>query len=289
MPTKIEKDAVTGTDTTGHEWDGIKELNTPLPKWWLYILYATVIWGVGYMIAYPAWPGLRSHTDGLLGYNSRADLAETMAMHEKRRAPRLDRIRAASLEDIRGNADLLRFAIAGGRVAFAENCAGCHGAGGAGAKGFPNLADDDWLWGGTLAEIQATIQHGVRTGDDKARASQMPRFGADGLLKPGEIADLAEYVLALSGQAHDADAAKRAQGGYADQCASCHGDKGQGNREVGAPRLDDRIWLYGGDRAAIARSIAEARGGVMPGWTERLDAATLKMLAVYVHALGGGL
>ncbi len=288
MPTKVAKDELTGKDTTGHEWDGIKELNTPLPKWWLYVFYATIIWSFGYYVLYPAWPSLSGHTEGALGYVQRAEVADRLAAAAKSRAPMVDRIRAASLDDIRRSPDLLNFAIAGGRIAFAENCAGCHGAAGGGAKGFPNLADDDWLWGGDLAAIHQTVTYGVRNPTDNARNSQMPRFGADGALTSTQINDVAEFVLGLSVRATNAAAAARGAPIFAEQCAACHGEKGEGNQELGAPRLDDQIWLYGGDKANVAQSIWFSRAGQMPAWGERLDQATVKMLAVYVHALGGG-
>ena len=284
MPTKIEKDDVTGRDTTGHEWDGIRELNTPLPRWWVNLFYVTVIWAFGYMALYPSLPWI----DGWFGYWSRAELSRSLDEQRGQRAGFVARIDEAELGAIRGDAELLNFALAGGRQVFADNCAPCHGAGGAGATGYPNLADDDWLWGGSLADIQHTIRHGIRNADDRSRTSQMPRFGADGILKPAEIEAVADHVLSLSGAAAAGPGAKAGAALYAEHCVACHGEKGEGNRELGAPRLDDRIWLYGGDRASVVRSIASARAGAMPAWSGRLDEATIKMLAVYVHALGGG-
>jgi cytochrome c oxidase cbb3-type subunit 3 len=288
MPTKIEKDIVTGTATTGHEWDGIKELDTPLPKWWIYLFYATVVWSLGYYVFYPAWPSLSSHTNGLLGYSSRVEIREQLAQQAAQRAPFLDRIRQTPLDKVESQPDLLNFAIAGGRATFLENCAPCHGSGGAGAKGFPSLADDDWLWGGSRDAILQTITHGVRNADANSRQSQMPRFGADGILKKNEINDVAEYVLALSGGGTDKAAAGRGKAIFAENCVACHGEKGEGNQELGAPNLSDKIWLYGGTKADVVESITNARAGSMPSWSGRLDDATIKMLTVYVHSLGGG-
>lgn len=288
MPTKIEKDSVSGQNTTGHEWDGIKELNTPLPTWWVYTLYATVLWAIGLFILYPSFPGINGYFSGLLGYSARDDLSQTIQEAANRRAPFLDRIRAASLEQIRHDPDLLGYAVAGGRVAFAENCAGCHQSGGAGTKGYPSLADDEWLWGGTLADIRQTLQAGIRSAHPDTRMSQMPRFGLDGILEPRQIDDVAEYVLSLGGRSTDEAAAKRGFPVYAENCSACHAAKGAGLREFGAPNLADGLWLYGGDKASIVKSIAEARYGVMPAWGDRLDPAVLKMLTVYVHTLGGG-
>jgi len=288
MPTKVEKDQITGTRTTGHEWDGIKELDTPLPKWWLYVFYATIVWSLGVFILYPSLPTLSTYFPGITGYWSRAELAENLKAQQEIRAPFVKRIQAASLEEIRADPELFDFAVAGGRVIFAENCAACHGAGGAGAKGFPNLADDDWLWGGDLEAIRYTIAHGVRNANAESRNSAMPRFGADGILTPAQIADVAEYVLSLSGTAGDREAAERGAALFSENCASCHGEAGEGNVELGAPRLSDKIWLYGGDKASIVQTITYSRNGTMPAWSERLDEATIKMLTIYVHALGGG-
>lgn len=288
MPTKIEKDAVTGTETTGHEWDGIKELNTPLPKWWLYTYYASVLWSLVYFVFYPAWPSLSGHTPGILGWTQRGEIAEQMETVKASHAPMVARVAAASLEDIRKSSDLMSYAMAGGRSAFGVQCAPCHGAGGAGSKGYPNLVDDSWIWGGTLDEIYTTVQYGIRNTNDKSRLSQMPRFGADGILTAAQIADVAEYVLSLSRRSTDAAAVARGAPVYAENCAACHQEGGTGNTELGAPNLAANIWLYGGDKATIMESIRNSRQGAMPAWADRLDDATIKMLAVYVHALGGG-
>lgn len=288
MPTKIEKDAVTGKATTGHEWDGIKELDTPLPKWWLYVFYATIVWSIGYYILYPAWPSLSAHTTGMLNYSARTEIARDLREQAEQRAPYISRIRAASPEQIRNDPQLLGFAIAGGRSIFADNCAACHGSGGAGTKGFPSLADDDWLWGGDLEAIHTTIRAGVRSAHPDSRLSQMPRFGLDSMLTAAQINDVAEYTLSLTATETDKPAAARGAPVFAENCATCHGDKGTGNTELGAPNLADKIWLYGGDKPSVMQSIAAARGGVMPAWADRLDEATIKMLTVYVHSLGGG-
>jgi cytochrome c oxidase cbb3-type subunit 3 len=288
MPTKIEKDALTGTDTTGHEWDGLKELNTPLPKWWLYVMYATIAFSAVWVVLYPAFPF--QGATGVTGWIAREAVVQDVAAANQRMAPMLNRIREATPQQIAADPDLRAFAMAGGRIAFANNCAACHGAGGQGAVGgFPSLADDDWIWGGSYDAILHTIRHGIRAGEsDEERTGIMPRFVADGVLTQAQVNDVAAHVLTLSGGGEDASAAERGKPLYAENCASCHGDTGEGNRDVGAPRLSDRIWLHGGDRHAIARFIANPRLGVMPSWGGRLDPATMNMLAVYVHALGGG-
>jgi cytochrome c oxidase cbb3-type subunit 3 len=288
MPTKIEKDALTGTDTTGHEWDGLKELNTPLPKWWLYVLYACIAFSAVYVLFYPAVP-IRGAT-GITGFIAREAIVQDLRDQQAQREPMLARIRAASPAEIVANPELRSFAMAGGRIAFANNCAACHGAGGQGAVGgFPSLADDEWIWGGTHDAIRHTILHGVRAGEsDEERVSMMPRFVADGVLTAAQVGDVAEYVLGLANRSTDAAARGRGEALYAENCVACHGERGEGNRDVGAPRLSDQVWLFGTDKAAIARYIANPQMNVMPAWGPRLDAAVVNMLTVYVHALGGG-
>lgn len=286
MPTKVEKDAVTGTNTTGHEWDGIRELDTPMPSWWLYTFYATIVFAAVWVVLYPSVPFLRSHFGGVLGYSQRAEVRADIAQANARQATFRQRIALASAAEVRGSDELLGFAMIGGRAAFNVNCAQCHQIGGAGVKGYPNLADDDWLWGGSLEAIEHTVRYGVRNTDERSRQSQMPRFGADGILTAAQISDVADFVLSLSGQIPAATGQGKAI--YAENCAVCHGDNGQGNTELGAPVLNDRIWLYGGRKTDVVEMIARARNGSMPAWGPRLDDATIKMLTVYVHELGGG-
>ena len=289
MATNIEKDDVSGTATTGHEWDGIKELNTPLPKWWLYTFYGTVIWALGYTIAYPAWPMLSSATPGVLGYSSRGSLEQQVYVATAAQKVNVDKIAAMSVDDILKDPQLLSFAQAGGAAAFKVNCVQCHGSGAAGGAGYPNLNDDDWLWGGTPDAIYQTLKHGIRyTADADTRDSQMPAFGADGILNPEQIDQVASYVMSLSGDTPDAAKAEAGKQIYAENCASCHGEDGKGGRDFGAPNLTDKIWLYGGTIDDVKAQLHKPRMGVMPAWSQRLDDATIKELAVYVHSLGGG-
>jgi cytochrome c oxidase cbb3-type subunit 3 len=274
--------------TTGHEWDGIEELNKPLPKWWLYVFYATVIWAIGYWILYPAWPLVSGYTKGYLGYSQRERVAEDLAQAKAAQAVYRNKIAASSLAAIEGDPKLLSFALAGGAAAFGDNCAPCHGRGAQGGFGYPNLRDDAWLWGGSLDAIYQTIQHGVRSGDPEAHGNQMPAFGKLGTLKPDQVNDVAEYVLSLSGNADDQEAASRGKAIFGTDCVACHGPEGKGNQALGAPNLTDELWLYGGDKATVVETITNGRGGVMPAWTGRLDPATIKELAIYVHSLGGG-
>lgn len=282
-------DQLSGVETTGHEWDGIRELNNPLPKWWLYIFYACVVWSIGYYVAYPAIPLVSSYTKGVLGYSSRAEVAKDVAAAKAAQSEYLQQLAAASLEDIRTNPQLLEFAMAGGRSAFSVNCSQCHGAGAQGTFGFPNLNDDEWLWGGKLSDIHFTIANGVRNNQSNdARQSQMPAFLKDGILQPAQIDQIAEYVLQLSGQQADAAKAKEGETLFNDNCAACHMEGGVGSAELGAPALNNNVWLYGGDKATLVETISNSRGGVMPAWGKILDEATVKQLTIYVHSLGGG-
>lgn len=286
---KTEVDAFTGTATTGHEWDGIRELNTPLPRWWLWLFYITIAWAIGYWIVYPSWPLVSSFTTGVLGWHSRTAVVSDLNELKTLRAPMTTRLEATVLADIKADQALADFAYAQGRASFRENCGPCHGAGGGGAKGYPNLNDNDWLWGGTLDQIQKTIEFGIRSGHAKSQESQMPAFGRDGMLKPDEVVNVANFVRELA-RLNTRPGTDLASGKkiYADNCAVCHGPDGAGNKELGAPNLTDGIWLFGSDEASIIEVVANSRGGVMPAWTGRLDPMTVKALAFYVHSLGGG-
>jgi len=282
-------DAFTGTATTGHEWDGIRELNTPLPRWWLWTLYLTIAWAVAYWVVYPAWPLVSSFTTGIFNWNSRTAVVSDLNDLKSLRAPMNTRLAATALDDIKTDQALADFTYAQGRASFRENCGPCHGAGGGGAKGYPNLNDNDWLWGGTLEQIQQTIEFGVRSGHRKARESQMPAFGKDGMLKRDEIVAVSNYVRSIANlptrPGADLGAGRKL---FADNCAVCHGADGKGNKELGAPNLTDGIWLFGSDEAAIIEIVTNSRSGVMPAWAGRLDPVTIKALSYYVHSLGGG-
>lgn len=281
-------DPVTGVETTGHEWDGVKELNKPLPRWWLLTFYVSIAWAVGYMIAYPAWPTLTGYTKGVLGYSQRATVAADVRDAIAAQASWRQRLQLTPLAEVRRDPDLLRFAMAAGGASFQTNCAPCHGRGAQGFAGYPNLNDDDWLWGGSIEEINVAILYGIRSGDSRGRDSQMPRFGIDKMLTDAQISDTADYILSLSNKPVDAAASARGAAVFKEQCVACHGETGSGKKELGAPNLTDDIWLFGGSRAAVIESIRTGRGGAMPAWVGRLDPTTIKALAVYVHSLGGG-
>lgn len=288
MATRREVDQATQTETTGHEWDGIKELDTPMPRWWLWTLYATIVWAVIYTIMFPAWPLITRATPGLLGYSSRAAVENDIAFTASVNAPLEARLMQDDLSAVENDPELLRFATAGGAAVFRNNCAPCHGAGASGVLGhYPNLLDDDWLWGGTVEDIQTTVTHGIRDASDPdTRYSQMPAFGE--LLEPDQIDALEQYVLMISGQEHSAEGAAAGAPLFEENCASCHGPDGKGGREFGAPNLTDGIWLYGGDPATIHATITNARFGVMPAFGNRLRPEDIAKVAVYVHTLGGG-
>lgn len=277
-------DQPTGTEFVGHEWDGIEELNTPLPRWWLWTFYATIVWALVYVVLYPAWPLVNNATQGVLGWTSRGQLAQEMSAADLARQGVREQIAAVDIVKLSANPELMQQAVAGGAAAFKVNCVQCHGAGAAGSAGYPNLNDDDWIWGGDLAAIEKTLLHGVRwEGSNETRFSLMPGFGE--VFSDGQINALAGHVLSFTGRGQSSAVGAEL---YTVNCVACHGASGAGDRTFGAPALNDAIWLYGGDEAAVRQQIAQPQHGVMPGWKDRLDPVTIKMLAAYVHSLGGG-
>jgi cytochrome c oxidase cbb3-type subunit 3 len=291
MATNVEKDTVSGQYTTGHEWDGIKELNTPLPKWWVWVFLATIVWAIGYWIVYPSWPTVNGYWAGTFGWHARSQVAQDLDKAKAAKAAYLSKIQNASLDDIVKDKDLLQFALKGGESVFKDTCAACHGVGGVGAYGFPNLADDNWLWGGSLEEIKTTIAYGVRNANTNSHQSEMPAFGGGDALNDAQLSDLAEYVLSLSKSSKDEAAAARGKEIFANNgCTGCHGEAGEGSSAVGAPALAAGAWLYKGkdQKAEIISQVKAPKHGSMPAWSERFDDSTIKMLTVYVHSLGGG-
>ncbi|MBD3729615.1 MAG: cytochrome-c oxidase, cbb3-type subunit III [Sphingomonadales bacterium] len=284
-------DDATGVETVGHEWDGIEELNNPLPRWWVWSFYACIAFAIGYMIVYPAIPMVHSATSGLWGWSSRGQLADEVKVGDAKRDEQIAGLAAMPIEQLPGDPKLLAAAVAGGRAAFKVNCVQCHGSGAAGGNGYPNLNDDDWLWGGDIKTIETTLQHGIRQpGDDATRMSIMPSFGRDGILTQPQIGAIADHVLSLSGKAKD-----NPQGAalFEANCAVCHGADGKGMRDFGAPNLSDAIWLHAKTPGVMSKDelvqfISDPKMGVMPAWQGRLSPLTIKMLAAYVHSLGGG-
>lgn len=276
-------------NTTGHEWDGIEEFDNPMPRWWLWTFYATIIWGLLYTVAYPAWPLINGATAGVLGWSTRADVAAEITAVEEANAPMNARLEAADLTAIASDSELGPYAVSAGSAVFKTWCAQCHGSGAAGAKGYPNLLDDDWLWGGSMEEIHVTVAHGIRNEDsDEARYSEMPAFGRDELLAKEEISQVVNFVMSLSGEPQDVSEVAAGAEVFAENCASCHGADGTGDRSQGAPNLADAIWLYGGDYATLTETVANSRYGVMPAWNTRLTEAQIRAVSAYVHQLGGG-
>ncbi|MBE1285673.1 MAG: cytochrome-c oxidase, cbb3-type subunit III [Rhodobacteraceae bacterium] len=290
-----EKKNEHGHGTTGHSWDGIEEWDNPMPRWWVWTFYLTIIWAVGYTIAYPAWPMINSATAGVLGWSTRGDVAAEISAVEEANAPINAKLEAAELTAIAGDSELNSYAVSAGAAVFKTWCAQCHGSGAAGAKGYPNLLDDDWLWGGTIEDIHFTISHGIRNEDsDDARYSEMPAFGRDDLLEKEEISQVVNYVMSLSGEPNDASKVEAGAVIYADNCASCHADDGTGDIYQGAPNLADALWLYGGSYEDITETVNYSRYGVMPPWSAdaspagRLTEAQVRAVSLYVHQLGGG-
>lgn len=281
-------DAATGTELRSHNWDGIQELDTPLPRWWLWTFLATIVWAVCYWVLMPSWPLMNSYTRGTLAWSQRANVTADMRATTDARRPLQERLLAAPLTTIESDPALFEFAEASGRALFKDNCAPCHGSGAQGALGYPNLNDDDWLWGGKLSNIEATITHGVRNADSQSRFSEMPAFVSVGTLTRVQVADLVEYVLSLSKSDHNREAAARGAPLFTQNCQSCHGADGKGDQAQGAPNLTDNIWLHGNSRVAITTTISKARNASMPAWNTRLTPAEIRALAVYIYSLGGG-
>lgn len=289
-----EKDAISGQSTTGHEWDGIKELNTPLPKWWVYVFYVTIVWAIGYWVVYPAWPTATGFTQGAFGYSSRGALEAEMETARAAHADKIAGLAELDVNDIAANPELANYARAGGAVLFKENCVPCHQSGGAGAFGYPTLADDSWIWGGTLDDIEYTLQNGIRSDlSPDTRISDMPRYGD--FMENDEILAVAQYVKDMSeGRITEG----RGQEIFVEQCAACHTSDGMsevsdGNEMLGAPALGDQVWLYSapGQQMSVEDIAAQVRNpkhSVMPAWGGRLKDSEIKMLTLYVHSLGGG-
>ncbi|MAQ84404.1 cytochrome-c oxidase, cbb3-type subunit III [Psychromarinibacter halotolerans] len=292
---KKPADQPTKVDTTGHSWDGIEEYNNPLPRWWLWTFYATIVWGVIYTLLFPAWPLVERATGGFLGFSTRGQVEEQIATFEQQNAGLDSDLASVELASLADNGDLHNFAINKGAAVFRNNCSQCHGSGAQGAEGFPNLLDDDWLWGGTIDEIAYTVTNGVRNEDSfDAHWSEMPAFGRDEILTDAQITEVVQYVRQISGQDHDAALATSGEQVFAEQCAACHMDDGTGDTALGAPNLTDAIWLYGGDVASITETVTNARFGVMPAWSQEYRSAfgltdsEINAVAAYVHQLGGG-
>ena len=291
MNEKKDIDKITGVETTGHEWDGLKELNNPLPRWWVWVFIATCVWSLGYFVFYPSWPTPSGNTKGISGYTQYKELAKSQQEIFARQAKYLKDFEASTFEEVLDDPALYAFAMSGGAAAFKDNCATCHGTGAEGSIGYPNLNDDDWLWGGQLHDIYTTLEHGIRVqGDYDTRLSQMPAFGEEGLLTRDQINKVVDYVIKLSDENIQQEELDKMEGHviFQQNCISCHGADARGMHEFGAPNLRDAIWLYGAEREDVYKTIYSSRVGMMPAWKDRLDENTIRQLTIYVHQLGGG-
>jgi cytochrome c oxidase cbb3-type subunit 3 len=283
----IERDPHTGHITTGHEWNGIKELNAPVPRViWLF-LAVTVIFAVLWWVLMPTWPLGASYTKGLLGVDQRNIVAEKVKAAEVDRSTWVKQIEDKDYKDILADPKLMQTVRATGHTLFGDNCAACHGFNAKGSKGYPSLMSNAWLWGGAPETIAETIRVGINSAHAESRTAQMPAFGRDQMLPRADIEKIVSYVQGLSNPAAVKDVAPDAIAAgkelFAANCASCHGEDAKGNTELGAPDLTDNVWVYGGDRQALLDTLWGGRQGHMPTWEHRLSAADRKILALYLY------
>jgi len=281
-------DPVTGRMTTGHEWNGIEELNTPVPRVVLFFLAATTLFAIGYWLLMPAWPLGWTYTKGLLGIDQRVVVTRQVEQAAAERAEAwTEKLVEASYSEALGDEALMRHVSETGRTLFSDNCAACHGVNATGGPGFPDLTAKTWLWGGEPETLEETIRVGINSTNDDTRVSQMLAFGRDGILERDQISDVVAYVRSLSGASGDQAKLSAGQEVFASNCASCHGEDAKGNRELGAPDLTDNHWIYGGDLQTVYSTVYAGRQGHMPNWGSRLAPADLKILTLYVHSLRG--
>ncbi|KJS45125.1 MAG: cytochrome C [Roseovarius sp. BRH_c41] len=279
-----ERDPVSGFATTGHDWNGIKELNSPIPRVVVWFLAVTHVYAVIAWVLFPTWPLGQTYTKGLLGGDQQLAVAADIAAAAAARADWMSALATQDFDSLRADSDLMARARATAEPLFGQNCQVCHGAGGTGGPGFPRLNDGVWLWGGTAEEIETTLRFGINSPHPDTRFTQMPAFGRDGLLPRPEIVALTEYVLTLGNGVIPGDTSAAATL-FQDNCAGCHGEDAKGLEGTGAPDLTDADWIYGGDAATIRQTLLAGRQGVMPAWQERLAEAELRMMALYIESL----
>lgn len=280
-----ERDPVSGHRTTGHEWNGIKELDTPVPRGVLIFLVITHVFAVTWWFLMPTWPLGTTYTKGLLDVDQRAIVEQQLVDAAAERAPWIDRIERASFEEILANEMLMSIVQSSGHQLFGDNCAACHGVDGTGSANYPDLTDDDWLWGGDVETIAETMRVGINTEHPESRFAQMPSFGRDGLLNREQVNSVAAYVYSLSNPDYSTDKIAAGREVFLTSCAACHGANARGNQDLGAPNLTDAYWIYGGNLQTIVTTVHGGRHGHMPTWDERLTNAEIKILALYVHSL----
>ncbi|MGE3874672.1 MAG: cytochrome-c oxidase, cbb3-type subunit III [Parvibaculaceae bacterium] len=283
-----KRDPITGRLTTGHEWNGIEELDTPVPRVVLFFLAVTALFAVGYWIAMPAWPLGTTYTKGVLGIDQRDIVTKQVEAAELARGAWMDKIGAADFATLKADPAVMQHVREAGRRLFADNCAVCHGVNATGGPGFPDLTAKSWLWGGAPEALAQTIAVGINSTNDDTRASQMLGFGATGTLNPKQVAQVVAYVRSLSAaaEADDAETLKAGQEIFMANCVSCHGEDAKGSQDVGAPNLTDGTWIYGGDLDSVYHTVFAGRQGHMPHWNTRLSPSEIKLLALYVDTLG---
>lgn len=287
---EVERDSATGRETTGHEWNGITELDTPVPRGVLMFLIVTHIWAIAWWFFVPAWPLGTTYTKGLLGIDQRTTVEARVVEGQRERASWTARLEAEPYDVIMADEALMQTVRHTGRQLFGDNCAACHGRDGKGGTNYPDLTDDDWLWGGGPELIEQTMRVGINTAHPDSRIAQMPAFGRDEMLDREQVRNVAAYVYSLTNPDYSTPQnLERINAGkevFLTTCAGCHGENAQGNREVGAPNLTDAHWIYGGSMDRIIASVHGGRQGHMPTWDERLTTGEIRMLSLYVHDLG---
>jgi len=283
---KRERDPISGHMMTGHEWNGIEELNTPVPRVVWFFLTLAALFALGYWVLMPAWPIGTTYTKGLLDTNQHKIVTAKVQRAAAERSGWTDQIVARDIDAIRADPALMAFVREDGHRLFGDNCAACHGIEAKGNPGFPNLIDGDWLWGGGADAIAHTIAVGVNSpASPQTRISQMLAFGKDGILDSASIQAVADYVKSLSDPAWakgKPTSVAKGQEVFAANCAACHGEQGRGNQQIGAPNLTDRVWLYGGEIYTIYTTIHDGRQGEMPAWEHRLSPVDRKILVAFL-------
>jgi cytochrome c oxidase cbb3-type subunit 3 len=287
-----EVDPVSGRKTTGHIWNGIKELDTPIPRGVLLFLIVTHLFAVLWWVLLPTWPLGMTYTKGVLGIDQRTTVEASVKESAIARAPWVSRIESLSYDEIRADEQLMASVRTTGHQLFGDNCAACHGRDGKGRENYPDLSDDDWIWGGGPEAIAQTLAVGINTRHPETRVGQMPAFGRDEMLDRQQVMDVATYVSSLSdpsaSTAENIDQIDKGREVFQTTCIACHGENAKGNPELGAPNLTDRRWIYGGSLQRIIASIHGGRQGHMPTWDERLTPTEIKVLALYVNDIGQG-
>jgi cytochrome c oxidase cbb3-type subunit 3 len=282
---KQERDSYTGYLTTGHEWNGITELNTPVPRAVYFFLTIAFLFSVGYWILMPAWPLGATYTKGLLGINQRRTVAASLQAAATDRSVWTKRIETEGFAAIQSDPKLMNIVRETGHTLFGNNCAACHGRDAKGGPGFPDLTTSSWLWGGDPEKILNTIRVGINSAHPDSHVSQMPAFGRDQMLPSADVIKVATFVFSLTHPDARGIDPKTVEAGkkiFAANCVACHGDDAKGNPELGAPNLTDKFWIYGGDLSTIDTTIWGGRQGHMPTWEGRLSELDRKILTLYL-------